>query len=104
MTASLSIKQGATLQLTIAASNADATPVDQSTVTASCSVRDLYMGLIGQLSLVASGTPGQWTVRQETGSWPVGTLSADLKLVVTATGVVIKSATFQIIVLVAITT
>ena len=103
-TASLNIKAGATLQLLIAVANASGVPLDLSTVTVSSFVRTQYGSQIATLTLTPTGTPGQLAVAQDTTSWPTGIVLCDLKFVTTLTGIVLKSDTFQIVVLPAVTT
>jgi hypothetical protein len=103
MTATLNIKQGATLQLLIDVQNADKTPLDLSTVTVSAAVNDQHGQPVDTLTLTPTSTAGQLWVAQDTAAWPLGQLYSDVKFVSKATGSVLKSDTFYIQVLSAVT-
>jgi hypothetical protein len=100
--ADLYVKQGATLQLIIAAANDDGSPVDLTTITTTSEVRDRQGRLIDTLVLTpTSGIPGQYTVAQATTKWPRGELLCDFKMI--RSSIVLKSQTVTIEVLPAVT-
>jgi hypothetical protein len=101
-TATLSIKQGATLQLLIAATNDNGTPLDLTNIVVSAEVRNFDGLLIDTLGITPTGITGQLSVAQNTTVWPISQLTCDFKFVSGST--VLKSDTFIITVLPAITT
>ncbi len=74
------VKRGAALQITVTMANADGTAFDLSAVTVTGHVRDARNVLVAELSLEpVSGTPGAGSITvQDTTSWPIGLLKADL--------------------------
>lgn len=103
MATALSIKQGATLQLLLAVANDDDSPFDLATVSYGGALRTAYGELVATLVLTPTLTAGQLVVQQTTAFWPVGVLSGDLKFTSLTTGIVVKSETFPLTVVAAIT-
>jgi hypothetical protein len=96
--ADLTLKQGASLQLAVAATNDDGTPFDLTTVTVSSQVRNQIGQLIATLPIVVTSPPtlGTMTILAPTDGWPIGRLIMDFKLVEAA--VVLKSTTLGIVI------
>jgi len=89
----LHVKQGATLQLLISATNDDGSVFDFSGVTITAQVRAFGSGtLLATLTVVTTGVPGQLSVTQATDTWPPAPYVCDFKF---AQGsIVLKSQTF----------
>jgi hypothetical protein len=100
----LTVKQGATLQLVLTVANDDGTPFDLTMAAVTASVRTANRIIVDALlPLEPNSTPGQLTVVQPTDAWPIGPLICDLKFVAHDSGVVVKSSTFSIVVISAVT-
>lgn len=102
--ATLSIKQGATLQLLLAVQNDDGTPFDLTSVVVTSQLRAAFGVLIDTLNVTPTAIPGQLAVKEDTALWPIGRLLCDLKFTTIATpAIILKSDTFAIDVLLAVT-
>lgn len=101
MPASLMLKQGATLQLLINATDDAGAPLDLTTITVSADVRNNYLNLVDTLTFTPTSTVGQLAVAQDTALWPTGVLTCDFKFVQGA--VILKSDTLTINVILAVT-
>ncbi len=100
----LTIKQGATLQLLLAVTNDDGSVFDLSVVTVTAQLRvPVTLSLVATLPIVVTGIPGQLSITEATATWSPGNYICDIAFTDPATSVVVKSNTFSINVVAAVT-
>jgi hypothetical protein len=93
--ADISLKQGAALQLQIAALDDEGVAFDLSTVTARAQVRDVQDNLVATLPLTVGSAANLLLVAlPSTSDWPIGLLRCDVRL--TVAGMDVISDTFTI--------
>lgn len=96
------VKQGATLQLLIAATNDDGSAFDFTGIAITAQVSQWpSRAVFATLTVTQTAIPGQLSIVQATDSWAPGTYRCDFKFVQGA--IVLKSQTFTIEVLPAVT-
>ena len=102
--ADIIIKQGATLALTGAFTNADGSAVSLAGAAILCQVRDIGYNWIADLPVVNNGAAGTISISYATtAAWPVGQLRCDIRVTDIA-GNVTFSETFGIRVIPAVST
>ncbi len=100
----LRIKQGASLVLTLAITDATGAPISLNAATLGFALRTATGTLVGQSAITATGAPGQAIIQalaSDTAGWPVGILRGDIS--VTGSGITAISDTFMLYVEAAIT-
>lgn len=91
----ITIKQGASLSLDLAFSNADGTPTDLSGASITAQVRDAVDTEVAALTATLGGLPGHASlVATNTSGWPITALRCDVRVV--QAGLTSFSETFQI--------
>lgn len=99
----LSIKQGATLQLLMAVTNDDGSVFDLTVVTVAAEVSSTTYQPVATLTVEKTDIAGQLSITQATDTWAPGRYLCDLKFTDSGTSIVLKSNTFTIMVLAAVT-
>lgn len=99
----LAITQGATFALLLALENTDGSAYDTSTLTITSGLRTARAELVATMTTTATGVPGQLAITAATDTWPVGRLTGDFRIVITAGMTVLYSGTYGVTVTPAMT-
>ncbi len=98
MTAPVTIKQGTSLIALVAITDDAGTALDVTGFAITGQVRDANANLVANLPITVTPHLGLAQINvPDTSAWPLGTLRCDLR-VVTATGAILQTQTFPVVV------